>query len=71
MLNFANADTSGATYFPSNQFNPRADYGRANFDTRNRFLLGGNLTGPYGVSFSPMLVTNSGAPFNITIGQDI
>ncbi len=71
MLNFANADTSGATYFPSNQFNPRADYGRANFDTRNRFLLGGNLSGPYGVSFSPMLVTNSGAPFNITIGQDI
>ena len=71
MLNFANADTSGATYFPSNQFNPRADYGRANFDTRNRFLLGGNLTGPYGVSFSPMLVTNSGAPFNITIGQDL
>ncbi|MGA9424740.1 MAG: carboxypeptidase regulatory-like domain-containing protein, partial [Terracidiphilus sp.] len=71
MLNFANADTSGANYFPTNQFNPRADYGRANFDTRNRFLLGGNLTGPYGVSFSPMLVANSGAPFNITIGQDI
>jgi len=38
---------------------------------RNRFLLGGNLQGPYGVSFSPMLVTNSGTPFNITIGQDL
>ncbi|HTX76911.1 MAG TPA: carboxypeptidase regulatory-like domain-containing protein [Terracidiphilus sp.] len=71
MLNFANADTSGATYFPSNQFDPGADYGRANFDTRNRFLLGGNLTGPYGVSFSPMLVLNSGSPFNITVGQDL
>jgi hypothetical protein len=71
MLNFANADTSGATYFPTNQFDPRADYGRANFDTHNRFLLGGNLTGPYGVSFSPMLVANSGQPFNITIGQDL
>jgi hypothetical protein len=71
MLGFAKADTSGATYFPSNQFDPAADYGRANFDVRNRFLLGGNLQGPYGVSFSPMLVTNSGTPFNITIGQDL
>jgi hypothetical protein len=71
MLNFARADTSGATYFPSNQFDPGVDYGRANFDIRSRFLLGGNLQGPYGVSFSPMLVTNSGTPFNITIGQDV
>ncbi|MGC1462516.1 MAG: carboxypeptidase regulatory-like domain-containing protein, partial [Terracidiphilus sp.] len=71
MLNFANADTTGAGYFPSNQTNPGADYGRANFDVRNRFLLGGNLQAPFGVSFSPMLVTNSGAPFNITIGQDL
>ena len=71
MLNFANSDTSGATYFPSNQFNPGADYGRASFDVRNRFLLGGNLQGPFGVSMSPMLVVNSGTPFNITIGQDL
>jgi hypothetical protein len=71
MLNFAKADTSGATYFPSNQFDPAADYGRASFDVRNRFLLGGNLQAPYGVSFSPMLVVNSGTPYNITIGQDL
>jgi hypothetical protein len=71
MLGFAKADTAGANYFPSNQFNPGADYGRANFDVRNRFLLGGNLQGPYGFSFSPMLVANSGSPFNIVIGQDL
>ncbi len=71
MMNFANADTSGATYFPSNQTDPGADYGRANFDVRNRFLLGGNLQAPFGVSLSPMLVTNSGQPFNITVGQDL
>jgi len=70
MLGLAKADTSGANYFPSNQFNPRADYGRASFDVRNRFLLGGNLQGPYGFSFSPMLVANSGSPFNIVTGQD-
>jgi hypothetical protein len=71
MLNFAKADTSGATYFASNQFNPGADYGRATFDVRNRFLLGGNIQAPYGVSVSPMLVTDSGQPFNITVGQDL
>lgn len=70
MLNFANADTSGVSYFPSNQSDPGADYGRASFDVRSRFLLGGNLTGPFGVSFSPMMVYNSGSPFNITIGTD-
>jgi hypothetical protein len=71
VLNSAKADTSGAGYFPSNQSNPGADYGRANFDVRNRFLLGGNIQAPYGVSFSPMLVVDSGTPFNITIGQDL
>ena len=71
MLGLAKADTSGANYFPSNQFDPGADYGRANFDVRNRLLLGGNLQGPYGFSFSPMLVANSGSPFNIVTGQDL
>jgi len=71
MVNFANADTSGPSYFPSNQSDPSADYGRANFDVHNRFLVAGNLQAPFGVSFSPMLVADSGAPFNITIGQDL
>jgi Carboxypeptidase regulatory-like domain len=71
MVNFAKADTSGATYFPSNQFSPHADYGRSSFDQRSRFLLGGNIQAPYGVSFSPMMVFESGQPFNITLGQDL
>jgi hypothetical protein len=71
MVNFAKADTSGATYFPSNQFNPGADYGRSNFDVRNRFLMGGNIQAPYGISVSPMMVVESGQPFNIVIGQDL
>ena len=71
MVNFAKADTSGATYFPSNQFNPGADYGRSSFDVRNRFIMGGNLQAPYGISFSPMMVLESGQPFNVVIGQDL
>src|ERR1700733_6232302 len=71
MVNFAKADTSGVTYFPSNQFDPRADYGRSTFDVHNRFLLGGKYLAPFGVSISPFLVTNSATPFNITVGQDL
>ncbi len=71
MLNYAKADTSGSSYFPSSQTNPSADYGRANFDVRNRFLLGGNIQGPFGISINPMLDATSGSPFNITIGQDL
>jgi hypothetical protein len=71
VLNSAKADTSGATYFPSNQFDPRADYGRSTFDIRQRFLMGGNYSAPLGISISPFLVLDSGTPFNITVGQDL
>lgn len=70
MLNFANSDTSGANSFPSNSFDPGADYGRSSFDVRNRLLIGGNIPLRYGIAFSPMIVANSGAPFNITSGID-
>jgi hypothetical protein len=71
VLTFANSDTSGANYFPSNQFDPAADYGRATFAVRNRFMIGGTLQGPWGVMLNPMLDANSGQPFNITVGQDL
>jgi hypothetical protein len=71
VMNFAKSDTTGATYFPSDQTNPGADYGRATFDVHNRFLMGGNYIGPLGISVSPFLVANSGSPFNITVGQDL
>ena len=70
MVNFANSDTSGAGSFPSNSYAPGADYGRSSFDVRNRLLIGGNIPVKYGISFSPMIVANSGAPFNITTGMD-
>lgn len=71
VLTFANSDTSGANYFPSNQFDPSADYGRATFAVRNRFMFGGTLQGPWGITVNPMLDATSGQPFNITVGQDL
>jgi hypothetical protein len=70
MLNLAKGDTAGANSFPSNSYDPGADYGRSAFDVRNRLLIGGNIPLKYGVSVSPMLVANSGAPFNVTSGID-
>jgi Carboxypeptidase regulatory-like domain len=71
MFGHANANTFGATSFPSNPVEGiSADYGRAAFDVRQRLFLGGTVSLPYGFRVSPFMVANAGAPFNITTGQD-
>ncbi len=70
-LNYANSDTSGATSFPSNPFDIHQDYGRASFDIRNRYFLGGNISLPYHFSLSPFMIATSGTPYNITLSQDL
>jgi hypothetical protein len=71
-LSYANSDTSGAGNFASNPaLGIKADYGRAPFDVRNRFLLGGTIALPQGFRISPFLLANSGAPFNIITGTDL
>ena len=70
-LNFAKSDSSGATSFPSVPFNIGADYGRANFDVRNRAFIFGSVSLPYHISLSPFMVVASGAPYNVTLGSDL
>ena len=70
VLNYANSDTSGAGSFPSTPYNISADYGRANFSVRSRFILGGTFNAPYHFGFSPFIIANSGQPYNLTTGQD-
>lgn len=70
-LNYANSDTSGASSIPSNPFDLAQDYGRASFDVRNRVFFGGTIGLPYGFRASPFMIASSGAPFNITTGQDL
>ena len=41
------------------------------YDIRHRMTLGGTISAPLGFSFSPFVVVHSGAPFNITTGQDL
>jgi hypothetical protein len=70
-LNYANSDTAGASTVISNPYNIGEDYGRAAFDVRHRIFMGGTMALPYAMRFSPFLVAQSGAPFNITLPTDL
>lgn len=70
-FNVAKSDTQGVTSQPSIEHNPGFDYGRASFDVRHRAFLLGTYTAPHGVIFAPLLVAQSGTPYNLTIGRDL
>jgi hypothetical protein len=70
VLNFANADTGGAGSFASTPGNLKADYGRASYDVRHRIFLSGNYT-THLISFSPLIIAQSGSPYNVTSGLDV
>jgi hypothetical protein len=71
VLNYANSDTAGPTYMPSDPLDPAADYGRASFDYRHRLFMGGTIGLPKAFRLSPFLIASSGVPFNITTGDDL
>jgi len=70
-LTYANSDTSSPTSFPSNPRNLLQDYGRAPFDVRNRYFLGGTFGLPYNFRLSPFMIVSSGTPYNVTLSQDL
>jgi hypothetical protein len=55
---------------PNNAYDLRADFGPSEFDIRHRFLLNGTINAPLGLSLSPFVIIQSGAPLNITTGLD-
>ena len=71
VLNFAKSDTSGPSSFPSNPFDIQQDYGRASFDYRNRFFMGGSIGLPRGFRLSPFMIVSAGQPYSITLNQDL
>ena len=66
-LTSRNADTGTA----SNSYNLNQDYGRASLVSRNMVFLMGNYTGPWGISFNPFLIAQSGRPYNIITNNDL
>ena len=71
MLNRAMSNTDGVNTFPVNQYDMTGEYGPAATDVRHRFSLAGSLNTRWDVRFSPMIVVQSGPPFDITSGQDL
>lgn len=69
-LNFAKGDTSGGGSPITVPYNIHADYGRTNFDSRNRLFFAGSVTLPYLIQFSPFVLAQSGSPYNVTLGTD-
>ncbi len=67
----AHGDTSGVGSVPSVSSFPGLDYGRTSFDVANRFMVFGNVMLPWQISFSPMMMANSGNPYNVTTGEDL
>jgi hypothetical protein len=67
----AKGDTSGLGTVPSVSSDPGLDYGRTTFDVRHRFMMMGNFMLPWKISASPMVMANSGNPFNVVVGTDL
>ncbi|MFZ2023952.1 MAG: TonB-dependent receptor domain-containing protein [Terracidiphilus sp.] len=70
-FNHANSDTQGVNSFPSVAQDPGFDYGRASFSIRNRAFLVGSYTAPHGFVLGAYMATQSGTPYNLTIGNDL
>lgn len=66
----AKSDTDSPNTFPANSYDLSGEYGRAALDIRHRFVVGGNLDAPMGLSFGPFITFRSGVPFNIITGTD-
>jgi len=66
----AKGDTDGAGSFPSNSYDLSNEFGRSTFDVRHRFTLTGSVETFWGIGFFPLLIAQSGAPFNIITGLD-
>ena len=56
--------------FPANPNDDSGEYGPAATDVHHRVLVGGSLQLRWNIRISPYAIVQSGAPFNITTGED-
>ncbi|NYF88784.1 carboxypeptidase regulatory-like domain-containing protein [Tunturiibacter empetritectus] len=69
-LNLADANTSGAGFFPTSNTDTKVDYGRASFAHASFGVVGGSWQLPYSFTASPFIIAQSGTPYNLTTGLD-
>jgi hypothetical protein len=66
----ASAGGSLASALPANNYDPGAEWGRADFDVRHRFSLTGLLSLTHGFHVGSILELKSGKPYEVTTGFD-
>jgi hypothetical protein len=64
------SNSDGLTTFPGNPYNFAGEYGPAATDVRHRVLLGGTINMRWNIRLNPLITAQTGAPFNITTGED-
>jgi hypothetical protein len=69
-LNRAMSNTDGLGTFPANPASFAGEYGPAASDVRHRFLIAGTVNLRWNIRINPNITVQSGAPFNITSGED-
>jgi hypothetical protein len=71
VYNHARSNTDGVGTFPANPYNFAGEYGPASTDVHHRFTVGGSISLRWAVRISPFVVAQTGAPFDITAGNDL
>ena len=71
VLNHALSNSDGLNTFPANPYNFSGEYGPASTDIRHRYIFAGTINLRWLIRLNPYLTMQSGAPFNITAGQDL
>lgn len=67
----ARGNIGGSTVFPANSYDLTSEMGSQSFETRHRFAFNGTITIPkINLILNPIILANSGRPFNITTGRD-
>jgi hypothetical protein len=69
-LAFARSDTDTVTTAPANSYDLSAEFSRAAIDQRHQFYFETYVALPLGVDLLANIFAASGAPFNITTGND-
>lgn len=71
VFNRALSNTDGINTFPANPYSSAGEYGPASTDIRRRFSFGGSVLTKWNFRLSPLVILDSGPPFDITAGQDL
>jgi hypothetical protein len=71
VFNRARSNTDGVGTFPADPYSTAGEYGPASTDVHHRVTIGGSINLKWAIRISPFVVMQSGAPFDITAGNDL